>query len=86
MTLVEKLPSMADDALGNLYANAERLEQAGTKAQRASAADLLPAIRAELTARQGAKQERAAVARRTASELRSTKRKTKAAADAAEPA
>ena len=30
MNVLEKLPGMTDEALGNLHANAERLEQAGS--------------------------------------------------------
>ncbi len=67
MTMVEKLPGMADDALKNLHANAVRLEEAGTAQQRASATALLPAIEAELTARKAAKQERLAEGRRARS-------------------
>lgn len=66
MDVLEKLPTMADDALGNLRANAERLEKSGSPAQRASAASLLPAIKVEITARRDAKLERAAQARRDA--------------------
>ena len=76
MTLVEKLPGMADDALGNLHANAVRLGEAGSKAQRASAADLLPALEAEIASRKVAKKERQA-------EARKAKEKDKASAKAA---
>jgi hypothetical protein len=55
---------MADDALANLLANAERLEKEGSKAQRTAAVDLLPAIKAEVEARRAAKLDRAAKARR----------------------
>lgn len=67
MTMVEKLPGMADDALKNLHANAVRLGEAGTAQQRASATALLPAIEAELSARKVAKQERLAEGRRARS-------------------
>ena len=67
MTMVEKLPGLADDALKNLHANAVRLGDAGTAQQRASASALLPAIEAELTARKAAKQERLAEGRRARS-------------------
>ena len=77
MNVLEKLPALTDEALGNLHANAERLEQAGSPTQRASAAGLLPAIKAELEGRKAAKQERAAQARRGASEARATKRKAR---------
>ncbi len=83
MNVLEKLPGMSDEALGNLHANAERLEQAGALAQRASAAGLLPAIKAELEGRHVAKQERAAEARRKASEARAASRKAGAASSSA---
>ena len=54
MDMVEKLPAMPDDALNNLRANAVRLEQTGSAAQRAAASALLPAIEAELSARRAA--------------------------------
>lgn len=84
MDVLEKLPTMADDALGNLRANAERLEKSGSPAQRASAASLLPAIQGEITARRDAKLERQAQARRDAPKpAAGAKRKTKAAAKTA---
>ena len=66
MDMLAKLPDMPDDALNNLRANAVRLEQTGSAAQRASASALLPAIEAELSARQAAKRERMAQTRRAA--------------------
>ena len=65
MSLVEKLPGMADDALGNLHANAVRLGQEGSPAQRSSAMALQPAIEAELANRKAAKRERLAEARQS---------------------
>ena len=67
MSLVEKLPDLADDALRNLHANALRLGEAGTAQQRASATAILPAIEAELSARKAAKLERLAEGRRARS-------------------
>ena len=76
MPLLEKLPGMADAALGNLHANAVRLGgAAGSAAQRASAMELLPAIEAEMAARKVARRERQA-------EARKVKREAKAGADA----
>lgn len=63
MDMVAKLPSMEDAALKVLHANAERLEKSGAKAQRAAAATLLPAIVAEIEARQTAKDSAKAVQR-----------------------
>jgi hypothetical protein len=79
MSLVEKLPGMADAELNNLHANAVRLGQAGSAQQRASATAILPAIEAELSARKAAKQERLAQNRRA----RSSKKQVAAAEAAA---
>lgn len=73
--IFEKIPTMADEALANLCANAERLGRVGSSAQRASAGELLPAIRAELAARQEAKLERVAQARREAPKRSAGRRK-----------
>ncbi|MEK0083403.1 hypothetical protein [Benzoatithermus flavus] len=78
MSLVDKLPGMADADLNNLHANAVRLKEAGSAQQRASAAAVLPAIEAELSARKAAKQERLAQNRRA----RSSKKQAAAAAEA----
>ena len=64
MTLIERLPAMADDALGTLHANALRLGASGSAAQRASAAALLPVVEAEIAARDAAKAQRKAGAAR----------------------
>jgi hypothetical protein len=64
MSMLEKLPGMEATALSNLRANAVRLEQTGSPAQRVSAGKLLPAIEAELAARKAAKLERQAQGRR----------------------
>ena len=66
-----KLPQMEDAALAVLRANAERLEQTGTSAQRAAAAALMPALEAWLSRR--AAKLAAAKGKRTV-----TKRGTKA--------
>jgi hypothetical protein len=63
LEMVPKLPSFADDALGVLHGNAERLEKVGTVPQRAAAAAILPAIRAELAARLAANPPSAKTAR-----------------------
>jgi hypothetical protein len=75
MDVLGRLPALADYALSNLHANAERLERAGSPAQRALAADLLPAIKAELAGRRAAKLQRAAQARRDAVARRVSERK-----------
>jgi len=56
MGLVEKLPTITDDALQTLATNAKRLvEGSGTPAQQSDARNLLPAIDAELASRRVAK-------------------------------
>jgi tRNA pseudouridine-54 N-methylase len=49
--MFEKLPSLPDDGLKSLRANAQRLERMGSPDQRTSAAELLPAIEAEIARR-----------------------------------
>ena len=53
--LLEKIPSLDNDALANLKDNAERLEKAGTPSQQSAAALLLPAIKTEQGARRAIK-------------------------------
>ncbi|NYZ15739.1 hypothetical protein HL658_24625 [Azospirillum sp. RWY-5-1] len=79
MTLIDKLPAMADDALGVLGANAERLAQTGTAKQQKEAAAVLPAIRAELTTRRERKEAEAP--RRATGGRKTTKAKAPKAAD-----
>lgn len=55
MTLAERIPGYDDAQLKSLRENALRLEQTGTPTQQAAAADLLPAIDAELETRLAAK-------------------------------
>jgi hypothetical protein len=55
MDLATKLPTMDDNALATLHANAERLMQTGTSAQQSAAAALIPSIKTELAARSAAK-------------------------------
>jgi hypothetical protein len=74
MSILEKLPGMEDAALNNLHANAVRLGQAGSPAQRASADALLPAIEAELATRRVAKQERLAQNRRERSKQKAAEK------------
>ena len=51
MDLIGKLPGMADDDLGTLLSNAERLVQTGTPKQQQAAHAMLPAIQAEAVRR-----------------------------------
>ena len=50
MTLAERIPSMTDAELASLYANAVRLST-GDGARKRQAADLVPALEAEIGAR-----------------------------------
>jgi hypothetical protein len=49
--LTDRMAGMSDASLDTLHANAARLLQNGNERQRASAASLMPAIEAELSAR-----------------------------------
>ena len=59
MSLIDRLPGLADAELSNLHANAVRLGETGSAAQRASAEKLLPALEAELEGRKAAKRQKA---------------------------
>jgi len=54
MSMADRIPSMSDQDLKVLHANAARLNDGGTKQQQAAAAELLPAIEAELDQRKTA--------------------------------
>ena len=66
MTLIERIPTLSDEEVVNLLANARRLQESGDERQQAAAAELLPALEAAAAER---KTERlaAAQAKRTAS-------------------
>ena len=72
MSLIEKIPSMSDVALGNLLTNARHLATAGGPKQQADAAELLPALEAAMAERKAAKLE-AAAAKRAANKKPSAK-------------
>lgn len=80
MNILAKVATMSNDALANLCINAERLQRAGLPVQRAQAATLLPALKAELVVWQAAKRERAAAARREASARRANQQEAAASA------
>ena len=82
MEILAKLPELTDDGLKTLFGNAERLEKAGTKQQRAGATSLLPAIREEMATRKAAKDAQRRE-KATAATARRASTKRKAAADAA---
>jgi hypothetical protein len=76
MSLIERIPTLADDEVVNFLANARRLAEAGDDKQRAAAVELIPALEAEAETRLAARQERAKA-------KRAATRKTTAAAQAA---
>jgi len=59
MTLLERIPTLSDEEVINLLANAQRLAEHGEAKQQAAAAELLPALQAEADARKEARLERA---------------------------
>lgn len=68
MSLIDKIPTMSDEDVINLLANARRLKDAGDEKQRAQAAELLPALEdaaAERRARRLAAAQAKRAARRT---------------------
>lgn len=68
MSLIEKLPTMSDEEVMNLLANARRLQAAGDEKQQAAAAELLPVLEEvadeRRTARQASIQAKRAAARK----------------------
>jgi hypothetical protein len=68
MTLVEKIPTMSDEDVINLLANARRLHESGDEKQRVAAEELLPILEETAserrTARLAATQAKRAAAKR----------------------
>lgn len=73
MSLIDKIPTMSDEDVVNLLANARRLKDAGDEKQRAQAAELLPAL-------EGAAAERRARRLAAAQAKRAAKRTVKSRA------
>ena len=71
MTLIDKIPTMSDEDVVNLLANARRLVDAGDEKQRAQAAELLPVL-------EGAAAERRANKLAAAQAKRAANRRPKA--------
>ena len=63
MSLVDKIPTLSDDEVINLLANAKRLAEGGDERQQAAAAELLPALEAAATERRDARLAAAQVKR-----------------------
>lgn len=68
MSLIEKIPTMSDEQVINLLANARRLQEQGDEKQQAAAAEVLPTLEEvaaeRRTARQAAIQAKRAATRR----------------------
>lgn len=59
MSLLDRIPTLSDEEIVNLLANAQRLADAGDEKQKAAAAELLPSLESEAAARKEARLERA---------------------------
>ena len=59
MSLIDRIPTLSDDEVVNLLANARRLSEVGDEKQMVAALELLPALEAEAGQRHEARQERA---------------------------
>jgi hypothetical protein len=59
MSLLDRIPTLSDEEVVNLLANAQRLSATGDEKQKAAADELLPALEAEAAARKDARLERA---------------------------
>jgi hypothetical protein len=75
MTLIDRIPTLSDEEVVNLLANAQRLSDQGDDKQKAAAAELLPSLEAEAESRRQARLDRAKA-------KRAAKRAPKAAAAA----
>ena len=59
MSLLDRIPTLSDEEVVNLLANAQRLSDCGDDKQKAAAAELLPSLEAEAARRKEARLERA---------------------------
>ena len=59
MSLQERIPTLSDEEVVNLLANAQRLAEQGDDKQKAAAMELLPMLRDEAEARHTERMERA---------------------------
>lgn len=59
MSLLDRIPTLSDDEVVNLLANAQRLSDQGDEKQKAAAAELLPALQTEADQRKEVRLERA---------------------------
>jgi hypothetical protein len=58
MTLLDRIPTLSDEEVVNLLANARRLSEAGDDRQKAAAAEILPRLEDEAEERRKARLER----------------------------
>ena len=65
MSLLERIPTLSDEEVVNLLANAQRLSEQGDDKQKAAAAELLEPLQAEADQRREARMERAKTKRAT---------------------
>ena len=59
MSLLERIPTLSDEEVVNLLANAQRLAEQGDDKQKAAAMEILPSLRAEADRRHDERMERA---------------------------
>ena len=59
MSLLERIPTLSDEEVVNLLANAQRLAEQGDEKQKAAAMELLPALQSAADERKEARLERA---------------------------
>lgn len=59
MTLLDRIPTLSDEEVVNLLANARRLAEGGDEKQQAAAGELLPRLEEEAESRRQARLERA---------------------------
>jgi len=66
MTLLERIPTLSDEEVINLLANARRLAETGDEKRQTAAGELLPALEAEAEKRRQERLERAKAKRAAA--------------------
>ena len=59
MSLLERIPTLSDEEVVNLLANAQRLAEQGDDKQKAAAMEILPSLQTEADRRHDERMERA---------------------------
>jgi len=59
MSLLDRIPTLSDEEVVNLLANAQRLAEQGDEKQKAAAMEILPTLRLEADQRHEERMERA---------------------------